>query len=358
VNNKLKYFEIIKIVNAIFRDKQIIDYTKISPEDLIARFDQEVYFYNVFDETRLDKVRNVIREYQSYIYKRTSNIEGIISDNGFDQLNYAIQNSISRMKNVALRELADGGASFPLVSAGEWYNPEIYGRLEDLEEHITKENIAKYVENTLTITCSNIERINNSLLDPASLIRDIFFQFGIKPDYKSTLPTAFKKAEELVREAIYDSTRGSGSIFPGNSDNDYQPVYEHYYTDRLFFNTKMEKAIKAVTELVSSIALPALELTKAREEAKENSKKTIETIEPEFIDDDDDKSTSEERKDTLGKYQQIQEYLNENIELVKGLAEIDNEIAEVRTKLNELLAKREEIRKSLSDNDNKIRRGL
>lgn len=90
------FFEIIDLVERVFPPKSEMNYIKISSQELVSRFNEEVEksgFY--FKEETLVRARRVISQYQDYNYNRNSVYIGARPDQdyGFDQMNYSIQNN-------------------------------------------------------------------------------------------------------------------------------------------------------------------------------------------------------------------------------------------------------------------------
>ena len=72
-----KYFEIVDLVDRIIPPKSIIDYTTISPEFLVAKFEEEVaksgFYFRIAD---LEAAKRQIIYTQKKLYERKSVFAG------------------------------------------------------------------------------------------------------------------------------------------------------------------------------------------------------------------------------------------------------------------------------------------
>ena len=188
------YFELVDLLERIFPPKSEFNYIKISPQDLIAKFDEEVAtsgFY--FKEGTLVNARNVIAEVQKITYNRHSRFLGARDDvdYGFDQNNYSIQNYLSEMK---VRILSMMHNQEDLIHPGHTFGVTKLGSVEELRGRLTKQSIKEYVGQVLRASWEEKDTIRPEIY---TLVADILYHFGISnQEFLS---------ENKTSEAVYDA---------------------------------------------------------------------------------------------------------------------------------------------------------
>ena len=360
MKDRVYYFEVIKLLDEVFPPKNEFDYTKISADELIEKFDTAIGKINYnFSSIALQQIHRDIRSIQQFIYQRETNIEGKKDDNEFNQNNFFIQHSVSKMRNTTLSTLLNRVNQLQLADGDSIYNPLYFGDFETIKEIVNPENIKKVVIDTLTITSSSSEVINNSQFDLRAVIRDIFYHFGLKVSNGFITETPeYRQAFALMQEVIKNSIRGSGRILNGDSDNGYQQTYEHYNTDMASFNLQKDQAIKKIIQLITTVATSSLRKTEEFLENSEKIKRMKEqekAEEPEYIEDEE---LDQKVERTAKKYELLQRLSSQNLQLANDLEKVNDDLAKAEAKYKALKEKKQAIEQQMADNDERMKRGL
>jgi len=380
------YFELVDLLERIFPPKSEFDYIKISPEELIDRFNEEVEksgYY--FKEETLVNARKVIAELQRKTYKRNSIFigarEGV--DYGFDQNHYSIQNHLSEIKVRILSMMHDRE---DLIHPGYTMGVTRLGSVEELRGRLTKESIKEYVSNVLRTSWEKNDTIRPEIYN---LVADILYHFGISTrDFLGE-----NKTSKIVEKAISDLEFKSRD-FHGPMHHDGGQYFADSATTNLNrYEQIVEETINKITEEIFSIIRDTLDKVEAEEKIREQKKaETLtRTDEPLGVDREEhamgriggkppipkgmdmgkpisdldkmfdrtrpigkpsevgetreaepEEVTVEELEGTVGKFKALQELATENLKLAQELAELQKRAAE--------------IQKQIENNNEKIRK--
>ncbi len=388
-DNVNDYFAIVKLVDQIFPSKSELNYTELTPEDLIKRLDDAVSKSGLkIDEEKLIAVKNEIRNNQKYLYNRKSNFVGNSPEETFDQKNYFIQKTVSEMRSGAIHALTSNGKSGSdyRINKGGTYNTDFFGNTELIESVVNRDTILNYVKDTLSVTCSRDESMR-LLLNDSHVLGELFLHFGLSTSSYSQNKEEFEQIRTILNNLVDRSSRGEGKVNDGNSDTGYLPYFDKYVTDSSYYNAKVEQAALRITDIICSIALPALDKAKQREkeeeqrrqkeqqrkeekakrraEAKNNQPKEVKANnQPKEVPDKASEplpkkqSTTTSLEETIKKYQRLQTLITENIAYSKELDTIRQEIETLEKQLATLKSKKSSLEQKINNNENVIKRGI
>lgn len=330
------YFELVDLLERIFPPKSEFNYIKISPQDLIAKFDEEVAtsgFY--FKEGTLVNARNVIAEVQKITYNRHSRFLGARDDvdYGFDQNNYSIQNYLSEMK---VRILSMMHNQEDLIHPGHTFGVTKLGSVEELRGRLTKQSIKEYVGQVLRASWEEKDTIRPEIY---TLVADILYHFGISnQEFLS---------ENKTSEAVYDAISNlefKSRDFHGPMHHDGGQVFADSATTNLERYEKIvEETINNITEAVFAVIRDTLD--KVEEEENVRAQKRAETLartDEQLGDPEETKSeeghttedvTVEELEGTVEKFKALQELATENLKLAEELAKLQKRVAEIHKQI-------------------------
>jgi len=383
------YFEVVDLVDRVFPPKSEIDYTTLKPRDLVDRFNEEVEksgFY--WEESLLVNVRKGIEECFEHVYGRTSNFVGISDEKQIDQNDYYIQNQLSAAKLFVIRKLAK---EKDLIVEG-FVDTRRFAQIDELRPRLTRDNIKKYVEEVLTVTCEEGGRLS---LDSGVIAADILLHFGVQT------------RSEYRYEKIHDQITGFIDHIRYDSNDLYGPLHEGMYYDRAVmnkekYNSKFYEYVHRITEAIYALIKDALDRTEVREarfaeqrrkkeeqekslkpieEPKKEAPKTVEQFigetfgepkkeepieepkkeEPKTVEQFIGEMYGEPKKEepsatpkvvtvselaaTKARYEEVQALMAENVQLMEELERLSKQIDEVQTRLNK---NNDIIRKRLS----------
>ncbi len=256
-----KYFEIVDLVDRIMPPKSIIDYTTISPESLVAKFEEEVaksgFYFRIAD---LEAAKKEIMYTQKKLYERKSVFVSYSKERkpGFDQNNFLIQNNLSEMK-VAVISLLHGGPDqrrdIDLIHPNSEYDTRRLGSVEDLRALMTKERISDYVRELLTFTWED----GPIRLEPHNITSDIMAHFGLGTKRFFDEENVYEKISSIITNLEIRSTN-----FIGRRDNEGN--YERAEGNRNRYSPELEVAIAKITDYLYKILNVVLDKTKIWEE--------------------------------------------------------------------------------------------
>lgn len=271
-----KYFEIVELIEKVLQPKSKVDYTTISPDELVEKFDKEVeesgYYFKV---EKLANARTVIERYQKYNYERKSVFVGYYDERipEFDQNNYSIQNNLSKMKNNIIGILR---GNIDLIRPNEDFFT--LGSVEELKPLMTKDKIKNYVEEVLYSTCENKDTIR---LEEYTLARDILQHFGISTgDSFDTGENALSNVASAISRMEFGSRDFHGELSS-------EGFYDSATTNRGRYPEVLKETVKKITEYIYILLQHSLEKTEycERKIAEERAKKNTSTETPStFVD--------------------------------------------------------------------------
>ena len=355
---KIDYFEYIKLVDNIFPSKSKLNYLETSPEELISRFEQKLEESGLtISAEQKEKIRGLIETNQRFLYKRKTNSIGENEDASFDQNNYYVQSTVSIMRNLAMGVLLS--PMFPKYTCSEMvdqYDTYFFGNTELIESIVNKENILNYVRDTLFLTCANDEIIKESIFSVDSVVRDIFYHFGIKTDNSYNDTAAFIKVTEKVSNLIKEANERDNIAINSYPDQDGL-----YYINKAIDKPRFEMITKEIAELLCGIAIPALAKTKLVEEIDEEIAKNEmdEKRKNELTEEPTKEETAEEAmRKVVKKYQRLREISEENIQLSQEFVKICNDIGEFKSALEKLETRKKEIEEKLKKNASEIEHNI
>ncbi len=358
--DKPKYFEVVKFVDEFLPPKEEFDYTTISPIDLVRKFDEAIDKWGyVFSEDVLEKIRETIRWYQERNYNKTSMFLGATNgrEEGFDQSNYSIQNSLSQIKCTIITSLANVDV---LIDDKGYFNPEFLGEVENLKPLMTREEIEKYVKSVLTVTWEKEDTIRPEKL---ALVGDILFHFGIKPTSHG-IRINESKVDKYITDKI-DRLEFESRVLHGPVDNEGN--YDKATTNKEKYDKILASVIADITSYVYDFlrnSLLKVEQSLGMNEIQVTVKPSVMTDDYPAISDGEEISgtdvtdppftpsvdtilptiptpaTSEGEETTLTEaekamktYELLAKYSAENLELARQLEEMKKTIVEIEEKI-------------------------
>ena len=335
---------------------------------MVNKFDAVINSSGIrFDESALQRARLIIMENQRYIYKRVNNGTGPVAAPGFDQNNFSIQGNVSKMKYEVSLALYQKKLPNPRSQIGYIY----LGDLATLETTLTKDKIAEYVKNALTITCANNERIVRDLFCPNYIAYDILTHFGLDI---SLAPEIQKILERVCGKA----TIGLDQV-PGNSDTGFRPIYNREETRMDVYNNEINNAITEITGIVFDAVSKLLENTRIHAQSLKQTqppesvqqqrpvqpkkagvprpqqpKKKKQNQNPNTSNPQGEIPVADLQKAIEG-YQRLQKLAAENESISAQLQALAAEIAKVSKQLEDLKAQKRKIEAQLSTNNGEMR---
>ena len=267
-----KYFEIVDLVDRIIPPKSIIDYTTISPEFLVAKFEEEVaksgFYFRIAD---LEAAKRQIIYTQKKLYERKSVFAGYSRERkpGFDQNNFLIQNNLSAMKVAVIRLLRGGPEQrdIDLIHPNREYDTRRLGSVEDLRSLMTKDRISDYVRELLTFTWED----GPIRLEPHDITNDIMAHFGLATKRFFDEENVYDKISSIITNLEIRSTNFIG-------ERDSEGNYERSEGNRNRYSPELEEAIAKITDYLYKILNVVLDKTKIWEErhplAQKNQEKS------------------------------------------------------------------------------------
>ena len=334
-----KYFEIVELIEKVLQPKSKVDYTTISPDELVEKFDKEVeesgYYFKV---ENLANARTVIERYQKYNYERKSVFVGYYDKRmpEFDQNNYSIQNNLSKMKNNVIGILR---GNIDLIRPNEDFLT--LGSVEELKPLMTKDKIKNYVEEVLYSTWENKDTIR---LEEYALATDILQHFGMSTgDSFDTGENALYNVASAISRMEFGSRDFHGELSS-------EGFYDSSTTNRGRHPEVLKETVKKITEYIYILLQHSLEKTEYRERerkmAEERAKKTTPTETPSTFVDVDFKvrpKTQQIKEDDLDLFEDEPEAKttpepevpNDELEAIKAKYEKRRKLLEENQKLEE-----------------------
>ncbi len=364
------FFEIIKLIDSIFPSKSEINYTEISPEALITRFNEKINSSGIrFDVFALQKAKQIIMDNQKYVYKRNYNVSGG-STQGFDQNNFYIQSYVSGIKFEVLRTLYDT-IHLANLSSLVGYDPDFFGDLATLKTILTKDKIAEYVKNALTITFADNDRMSPGLYEPTNVARDILTHFGLNLSRTDEISKILKR---VVRDATVNFDQR-----PGDSDTGYVPISNREEIRTDVYSKKIQLAIEEITGIVWSDVSDILKTTeifeashkrKGQRAVKQNAQDKQNQTERKLNQpkkkpnnqqqtpprnntqsQNPEELSLEELQKTIERYQRLEELAQKNRELSAQLQALEKEMQGLSGKLAELEKQKKKLESQIKANN-------
>lgn len=197
--NQSDYFSILEVIDKIFPPIGEFDYTKISTDELITRFESKIKEipYTIPSE-RIASIREEIKSKHNDIYGKIDHVsKKSESINDFNQRNYVIQNYVSSLKNTVIYKICNEYLKYLYSGEGnDQYNNFYIGNIN---------NIRKYIASTLNVTKEAAD--DGYHLNWENIAKDILFHLGINPYKKESLSSSdfLINLSEKIKN-IFDST--------------------------------------------------------------------------------------------------------------------------------------------------------
>ena len=188
--NQSDYFSILEVIDKIFPPIGEFDYTKISTDELITRFESKI--------KEIASIREEIKSKHNDIYGKIDHVsKKSESINDFNQRNYVIQNYVSSLKNIVIYKICNEYLKYLYNGEGNnQYNNLYIGN---------NNNIRKYIASTLNVTKEAAD--DGYHLKWENITKDILFHLGINPYKKESLSSSdfLINLSEKIKN-IFDST--------------------------------------------------------------------------------------------------------------------------------------------------------
>lgn len=328
--NYPSYFDIIDIVDKALLPKDQQDYTQMTIENIIKKFNEVIEqsgFY--FKEENLVNARRAIEYYFANTYGRKSNFLGGFSKS-IDQNNYFIQNQLSAAKTAIIHNLANTERLLSPEFTGI-IDTNVLGNVEELRQRMTREKVEEYIRSVMI--CSWEER--DTIRPQANILaNDIMLHFGIRPSGNYGRESEVcKKLRDMITSFELSSRTFYGPI-------DREGYYQRSETKLENYSKGVEDTIRHMTDYVYSILKDSLDKTEEFEEKRkrEREKTPVLKITPpnetaEVAPTVDEEVSVEELESTISQYEEAQSLIAENVELQKKLAALVKEAEEIKAKI-------------------------
>ena len=367
------FFEVVELIDEILPPKSVVDYTKISVEELVNKFDSIISssgYY--FKEEELVSARKAIREYQRYIEGKQSVFIGNRPGEGFDQNNYLVQNYLSNMKNSLIIIL---GHTKDLIIPGRIISTRLLGSIDELKSKMTKEKIKDYVTSVLTTTW---ERGDTIRIEEYSLATDILLHFGIstKQEYVgenllSTIASDISRMEIASRdfhgpissEGYYNSSTTNSARYPKTLAETIEKITERIYSSlkSTIEQTERhdERLSKIFTDRQAQKKEPARTLAKEPPKVQTPQKPTIESLMAKSTDLRDPEIEPESEEEvSIDTLEALKAKYDEKQALLKKNMEIEEELLKARLERERIEQRITKLEREKQENDEKIKKGL
>lgn len=324
------YFEVVDLIEQILPAKSELDYAKISPDDLVKRFDEAVTQsgYN-FSEVDLEAARYTLRTCFENVYGRNSFLLGgkFLKEPapGYDQNNYNIQNQLSKAKSTLIYRLGNG-EQLPDVWNGT-INTRLLGNVSDLRTRMTRDNIRAYISSVVTSTWENGQVIKP---EAAVLAYDILGHFGIKTSNGSKPTEICDKLIEEIESLEFASKRVYGI-------KDREGYYEGASTIPELYSKEIEKTIDTIAGYIYDMWVASIDREAERERStpitiEQEPVEEISTFEEPLV---ETEVSTEELEEPIKKYEELQSIIQENIQLEEEIRMLKEKITAIESKIVE-----------------------
>ena len=344
---RMPYFEVIKLLEKALPSTVEFDYTKINGEQLWERV---LIFLNEAQlELPNDFMKNIELEFKGLgdrLYGKKSHVLSDIrkkEDMGFDQNHYWIKDNVCHLKTMLMEKIYNKY----YISERDGYERNNFGELEKVREHVSEEEIKKFVINHFVITKEkNASKIE--LIFPYLIAKQIFLYFGLEVDKQYDYDQDVSMVCEIITN-VFEHSR----VYHGERKReDGIERYESSSIDMDRFNLETQKAIEKIVKFISHKCNGMIQKGVERNqlldqwERERQEKNNATGVEEELVVEKNKKSVEKqdeshpqyEEKDfdnLMSKYEMMQELIERNKQIAKQISELDRKRAELEQELAE-----------------------